>query len=73
MTWNKQPIHPHLSQDNIADFIESGELKIVDLKSRNVTACMWADKDRKEAKDPIYQKFFEALSRDIEKGNCRII
>ena len=42
MTWNKQPIYPHLSQDNIADFIESGELKIVDLKSRNVTACMWA-------------------------------
>lgn len=59
LTWNKERIYPDLTQDDIADLIESGELKIIDFKSLNVTVCMWADGGRKEAQNPLYIKYNE--------------
>ncbi|RDU54350.1 hypothetical protein CQA49_04960 [Helicobacter sp. MIT 00-7814] len=73
LTFNKQPLYPHITQDMQADMIESGELKIIDLKSINTVVAVWADENREEAKDPIYQEYFSKVKDLLTTEKHRII
>ncbi|RDU52808.1 hypothetical protein CQA49_07005 [Helicobacter sp. MIT 00-7814] len=76
LTYLKEPIYPQFTQDDIANFIESGELKVISLDSVppvGVVTAMWADESREEAKDPTYIKHLERLKQEMKKGQYRII
>ncbi|WP_394989610.1 hypothetical protein [uncultured Helicobacter sp.] len=73
MTWNKQPIYPHLSQDDIADLVEKGEIILISLRTLKITTFMWADETREEAKHPAYIELQKANKEDMQKGEYRII
>lgn len=73
MTWNKQPIYPYLSQDVIADLIENGEIKIIELRSLGLVTFKWTDETREEAKHPAYIELQKANQEDMRKGEYRII
>ena len=73
MTWNKERIYPNLTQDDIADLIESGEVKILALRTLKITTFMWADETREEAKHPAYIELQKSNQEDMQKGEYRII
>ncbi|RDU51229.1 hypothetical protein CQA49_09865, partial [Helicobacter sp. MIT 00-7814] len=71
LTFNKQPIYPNITQDMQADLIEKGELKVVNLRSIHTTVAIWADENREEAKNPVYQEYIAKVKAELvkDKGN----
>lgn len=67
----RTPIYPHITKEQEADMLESGELKLVisyekpseDMNPPTFTA-FWADETREEAQHPLYlerKKYFDDL------------
>ena len=73
MTLNKQPIYRHLSQDDIADLIEKGELRLISLNNIKAIVAEWVDNSRPEAQDPRYLEFQKRFQADMKEGEYRII
>ncbi|RDU51357.1 hypothetical protein CQA37_09765, partial [Helicobacter sp. MIT 99-10781] len=73
LTLNKQPVYPNMTQDEQADLIESGELKIIYFRKLKISSAMWADENREEAKDPKYLELLKSNKEDMQKTEYRII
>ena len=75
MTLNKQPIYRHLSQDDIADLVEKGELKIIaPIKGTGEgLGAIWADETREEAQRPKYKEILIRVKELLSNGSYRIV
>lgn len=67
MTFRKQRIYPEISQDETADLIEKGDIKIVaPTKDGNRgLSFVWTDKNREEARNPLYSQILVELPTTI--------
>ncbi|STP11146.1 Uncharacterised protein [Helicobacter cinaedi] len=65
ITLEQKPVYPHLSQDDIADLVESGDLTLVCLE--NGVAAFWTDDGRVEAQEPLYREFMIKLKNAMNK------
>ena len=66
-------LYPSLSQDEQADMLERGEIKLLILRDKQVQLGLWANNERSEAKLAIYLDRMEQIKHDMENGNYRII
>ncbi|BDB64146.1 hypothetical protein T36_0593 [Helicobacter cinaedi] len=66
-------LYPSLSQDEQADMLERGEIKLLILRDKQVQLGLWANDERDEAKVAIYLDRMEQIKYDMENGNYRII
>ena len=74
MRQDNQPIYTQFTQDDIADFIERGELRLIELHKLKATAAEWIDNARPEAQDPRYLEYKKRLKAAMkEDTQCRII
>ncbi len=74
LTLQKQPIYPDMTQDEQADLIERGELKIVaPTKEGKGIGLIWADTAREEAKNPRYIDLKTLLDELVSNGHYRVI
>ncbi|RDU53938.1 hypothetical protein CQA49_05930 [Helicobacter sp. MIT 00-7814] len=67
---------PNMSQDEQADLIESGELKILaplDGYNKDGLGVMWTDENREEAKHPIYLQGLEIFKEHIKNKKYRVV
>lgn len=67
MTFRKQRIYPEISQDETADLIEKGDIKIVaPTKDGNRgLSFVWTDENREEARNPLYSQILVELPTTI--------
>ncbi|WP_394977167.1 hypothetical protein [uncultured Helicobacter sp.] len=74
LTLQKQPIYPDMTQDEQADLIERGELKIVaPIKETGPGGLLWADETREEAQNATYLKLKEILEKNLGIGTHRVV
>ncbi|CAM3324282.1 hypothetical protein [Helicobacter labetoulli] len=67
-------IYPNMTQDEQADLIERGEWKIVaPTQGAGNLSIIWANENRKEAKDPKYLEKLAECSANIKNHGYRII
>ena len=74
LTLQKQPIYPNMTQDEQADLLERGDLRLVaPTQTLGPAGAIWTDENREEAKNPTYLKLKEILDKDISKGTHRVV
>ena len=75
LTFQHKAIYPDMTQDEQADLIEKGELKIVaPVKEQGPCSAIWTDETREEAQNPLYLKLKEEiLDRLISEKRYRIV
>ena len=58
LTLQKQPIYPNMTQDEQADLLERGDLRLVaPTQPLGPAGAIWTDENREEAKNFTYLKF----------------
>ena len=66
--------YPDMTQDEQADLIEKGELKIVaPIKEPTELSTMWADETREEAQRPKYKEILIRVKELLSNGSYRIV
>ena len=66
--------YPDMTQDEQADLIERGELKIVaPIKEPTGLSAMWADDTREEAQNPRYREILKINLASIADGSYRVV
>lgn len=73
LTFRGNILYPSISQDRQADMLESGELKLVVLRDKQIALGLWANSDREEARLPLYIERMEQIEKDMSGGNYRVI
>ena len=75
LTFKQEPIYPNMTQDEQADLIEKGELKIVaPTKELGPLGAIWTDETRKEAQNPKYLRLkTEIIDKLISEKGYRIV
>ena len=74
LTLQKQPIYPNMTQDEQADLLENGDLRLVaPTKNLGPISAIWSDENREEAKNPTYLKLREILDKDLAGDDYRIV
>lgn len=74
LTLQKQPIYPNMTQDEQADLLERGELKIVaPTNGATGIGLIWTDENREEAKNPTYLKLKKLLDGFLNEKTYRVV
>ena len=75
LTFHQKPIYPNMTQDEQADLIESGELKVIaPTKEQGPLGAIWVDNEREEAKNPMYLRLkTEIVDKLISEKGYRIV
>ena len=74
LTLQKQPIYPNMTQDEQADLLESGELKIVaPINGATGIGLIWTDENREEAKNPTYLELKKLLDGFLNEKTYRVV
>lgn len=75
LTFHQQPIYPNMTQDEQADLLERGELRLVaPTKNLGPLGAIWADETREEAQDSVYLRLkTEVIDRLLAEEGYRIV
>ena len=75
LTFHQQPIYPNMTQDEQADLLESGDLRLVaPTKNLGPLGAIWADETREEAQDSVYLRLkTEVIDRLLAEEGYRIV